>query len=501
MHKHKKIMLQGTGSSVGKSILTAGLGRIFSQDGYKVAPFKSQNMALNSFVDIEGKEMSRAQVVQAEACNTTPRSFMNPILLKPTGDEDCSQVILEGVPFKNMNAKEYFGNSEDLKKIALRNYNKLKKEYEICVLEGAGSPAEINLRDVDLVNMGMAEMVNAPVILVGDIERGGVFASIYGTIMLLEPKDRKRIKGYIINKFRGDETLLEKGIKEMDDILKKQDIDVPCLGVIPFIKINLEKEDSYTYDSILDTNTEKEINIAVIKFEKMSNTTDFTSLTMYDDVNLKYINSAEELNENFDMIILPGSKNAIYDFSLIKERKIANKIKELAEKGKIIVGIHSGFQMLGKSIKDLEQVESSYLKIEGLGLLDITTKMESKKYTKQVEKIITNSSGILEGFDGMKISGYEIHQGVSTGDESFSIVDDQSLSLVCKDNIIGTYIHGIFDSPKFTRKLLNKIRADKGLPPIFDFMSIETHKEKEYKRLAKIMRTHLDMDKIYSILK
>lgn len=498
---HKKIMLQGTGSSVGKSILTAGLCRIFAQDGYKVAPFKSQNMALNSFVDIDGKEMSRAQVVQAEACNAVPRCFMNPILLKPTGGEDCSQVIIEGVPFKNMNAQEYYSNSEKFKKIALKNYNKLKKEFEICVLEGAGSPAEINLRDVDLVNMGMAELVNAPVVLIGDIERGGVFASIYGTIMLLDEADRNRIKGYIINKFRGDEALLESGIAKMDAALKKHGIDVPCLGVIPYTKINLEKEDSYTYDSLSSHQPEKDINIAVIKFDKLSNSTDFTSLLMYDDVNLQYIETADQLNENFDIIILPGSKNAIYDFSLIKERKIAQKIKELAEMGKIIIGIHSGFQMLGKSIKDLEQVESSYLKIEGLGLLDITTKMESKKYTQQVNKVLQHCTGILEGFNGMKINGYEIHQGVTTGDDSFSVVEDGGFSLICRDNIIGTYIHGIFDSPKFTRKLLNKIRAKKGLSPIFDFMSLETHKEKEYKRLAKVMRTHLDMDKIYSILK
>ena len=497
---HKKIMLQGTGSSVGKSILTAGLCRIFTQDGYKVAPFKSQNIALNSFVDIDGKEMSRAQVVQAEACNIVPRCFMNPILLKPTGGEDCSQVIIEGVPFKNMNAQEYYSNSEKFKKIALKNYNKLKREFEICVLEGAGSPAEINLRDVELVNMGMAELVNAPVILVGDFERGGVFASIYGTIMLLDEIDRNRIKGYIINKFKGDDSLLEKGIVKMDESLKKHGVNIPCLGVIPYTKINLEKEDSHTHDCFANQ-SEKDINIAVIKFDKLSNSTDFTSLLMYDDVNLQYIETAEQLNENFDIIILPGSKNAIYDFSLIKERKIAQKIKELADMGKIIIGIHSGFQMLGKSIKDLEQVESSYLKIEGLGLLDITTKMESKKYTQQVNKVLSNCTGILEGFNDMKINGYEIHQGVTTGDNSFSVVEDGGFSLVCRDNIIGTYIHGIFDSPKFTRKLLNKIRTQKGLSPIFDFMSLETHKEKEYKRLAKIMRTHLDMDKIYSILK
>ena len=498
---HKKIMLQGTGSSVGKSILTAGLCRVFAQDGYKVAPFKSQNMALNSFVDINGKEMSRAQVVQAEAANTTPFSFMNPILLKPTGNDECSQVVLEGVPYKNMNAKEYYDHYEEFKKIIVKNYNKIKKEYEIGVIEGAGSPAEINLRDVDLVNMGLAKIINAPVILIGDIERGGVFASIYGTVMLLDEIDRMKIKGYIINKFRGDISILEKGIKEFDEILKKEELDIPCLGIIPFTKINLEKEDSYTYDSLVERNDEKDINIAIIKFDRMSNSTDFDSFSMYDDVNVEYINSADKLTDKFDIIVLPSSKNAIYDFSLIRERKIADKIKEFARAGKVIIGVQSGFQMLGKTIKDLDQVESSYLKIDGLGLLDIKTNMKKEKYTQQVDKILENCSGILEGFDGIRISGYEIHQGVTTGDDTYSVTGSGEFSVLCKENIIGTYVHGIFDSPKFTRKLLNQVRIKKGLYPLFDFMNLETFKEKEYKRLANLLRANLDMKKIYSIMK
>lgn len=498
---HKKIMLQGTGSSVGKSVLTAGLCRIFSQDGYKVAPFKSQNMALNSFVDINGKEMSRAQVVQAEAANAIPLSFMNPILMKPTGDDNCSQVIIEGVPYKNMDAKEYYAHYEEFKKIALRNYNKLKKDFDIGVLEGAGSPAEINLRDVDLVNMGMAKLVNAPVVLIADIERGGAFASIYGTVMLLDKSDRARIKGYIINKFRGDISLLDKGIEQLDNIFKKENLDIPCLGIIPFAKINIEKEDSYTYDSLSNRYEEKEIKIAIIKFERLSNSTDFDPFFMYDDVEIEYIESAEQLTDKFDIVILPGSKNAIYDFSLMRERGIAKKVEELANMGKLIIGIHSGFQMLGKSIKDIKQVESSYLKVDGLGFLDITTNMHKEKYTQQVEKVLENCTGILEGFNGIKINGYEIHQGVTTGDSSCSAVEDGGFSLLCKDNIIGTYIHGIFNSPKFTRKLLNHVRMKKGLVPIFDYMSLETYKEKEYKNLAKLLRKHLDMEKIYEILK
>lgn len=497
---HKKIMLQGTGSSVGKSILTAGFCRIFSQDGYKVAPFKSQNMALNSFVDIDGFEMSRAQAVQAEAANTTPKVFMNPILLKPTGEDDCSQVVLEGKPFKNMNASEYYKNYKKFREIAIRNYAKIENEYEIGVLEGAGSPAEINIRSTDIANMGIASLVKAPVILIADVERGGVFASIYGTIMLLKKSDRKKIKGYIINKFRGDLLLLEKGIKMLEDALIKEEIKVPCLGVIPYFDINIEKEDSYVFNA-KEKKEIKDINIAVIQFGKLSNSTDFNSFLMYDDVNLVYVNRVEDLDENFDIIILPGSKNAIYDFSIIKERQIAKKIISLANQGKIIVGIHSGFQMLGKSIKDLSQIESSYLKIDGMGFFDMKTKMEPEKYTKQISRVLTNCTGILEGFDGIKISGYELHQGITTGDNSYSIVPEKDFSIICKDNIIGTYIHGLFDSAKFTRKLLNKIRIKKGLEPIYDFMSMESFKEKEYRRLANVMRTHVDIDTIYKILK
>ena len=270
---HKKIMLQGTGSSVGKTILTAGLCRIFSQDGYKVAPFKSQNMALNSSVDEDGKEMSRAQVIQAEAANTKPRVFMNPILLKPTGDNFSSQVILEGIVYKNMQAKEYYEEYDFFKKIIKRNYDILKENFEIGVLEGGGSPAEINFRKTDLVNMGIAEMVDSNVILIADIERGGVFASIYGTLMLLDKKDRNRIKGYIINKFRGDVDLLKDGIKMLDEKLKSENLDVPCLGILPYTKIQIENEDSYNF-SKEDEKPKKDLNIAIINFEKLSNSTD-----------------------------------------------------------------------------------------------------------------------------------------------------------------------------------------------------------------------------------
>ncbi len=498
---HKKIMLQGTGSSVGKSVLTAGLCRIFSQDGYKVAPFKSQNMALNSFVDEDGKEMSKAQVIQAEAANLKPKSFMNPILLKPTGDNNSSQVILEGVPFKNMQAKEYYENSSLFKKIIIKNYNILKENFEIGVIEGAGSPAEINFRKDDIVNMGMAEIADSNVILIADVERGGVFASIYGTLMLLDKSDRDRIKGYILNKFRGDTSLLMEGVKLLDKKLKDNNLNIPCIGILPYIDLNIENEDSYNF-SPKDEKTKKDLNIAVINFEKLSNSSDFTSLLVYEDVNLTYINSREQLIGDFDLIILPGSKNAIYDYTLIEARKITQGIIEYINKGTPIVAIHSGFQMLGKAIKDLKQIESSFIKAETLGILNMTTSMKEKKYTKQVTKTLTNCTGILEGFDGITVSGCEIHQGVTTGEDSkFSITGEDNFALICKDNIIGTYIHGLFNSPKFTRKFLNKLRAKKGLEPILDYVNMETHQETELKKLAKLMRLNLDLKKIYEILK
>lgn len=304
---HKKIMIQGTGSSVGKSIITAGLCRIFAQDGYRVSPFKSQNMALNSFVDIEGLEMGRAQVVQAEASKEIPRAFMNPILLKPNSDNN-SQVIIEGKPLSNTGAKDYFANSKLWKEVALRNYKKIEENFDIGVLEGGGSPAEINLREYDCVNMGMAELVDAPVILVGNIEIGGVFASLYGTIALLDKKDRDRIKGLIINKFRGDIEILKPGIDMLMERLKAEGLDIKFLGVVPYEKLEIEEEDTLAKKINEHTKKDGEIKISIIRTDKMSNYTDFDVLNHYSDVAINYVFSKEELGDE-DIIILPGSKS------------------------------------------------------------------------------------------------------------------------------------------------------------------------------------------------
>mgnify|MGYP001370285092 FL=1 len=495
---HKKVMIQGTGSSVGKSIITAGLCRIFAQDGYRVSPFKSQNMALNSFVDIDGLEMGRAQVVQAEAAKELPRAFMNPILLKPNSDNN-SQIIIEGVPAKNVNAVDYFSNSTKLKEIAKRNYKIIEDNFDIGVLEGGGSPAEINLRQWDLVNMGMAELIDAPVILVGNIETGGVFASLYGNIALLDEEDRKRIKGVIINKFRGDVELLKPGIAMFEERLQGEGFDIKVLGVVPYINLNIEEEDVLAKKLTTNTNEKKDINISVIRTNKMSNYTDFDALSQYPDVALNYVYDVKELG-NEDIIILPGSKNTITDLEMLKANGIFDKIKELHSKGTTVVGICGGFQMLGKEIFDPHHIESSFEKTAGFGILDTVTTMEKVKYTHQVEKTLSKiESPLLEGCNGLVVKGYEIHQGITKGNE-VNLTTEDNLIFIAKENSFGTYIHGIFDNGEFTRKFLNNIRRRKGLAPIDESFSFTDFKEREYDKLADHLRANLNIEEIYKIL-
>jgi adenosylcobyric acid synthase len=353
----KNIMVQGTASSVGKSIITAALCRIFLQDGYTVAPFKSQNMALNSFVTTEGHEIGRAQVVQAEACKIEPSVLMNPILLKPTTDEDA-QIIIKGKVFKNMSAEEYQKLKPDIKSIVMEAYSSLSRKYNIIVIEGAGSPAELNLRANDFVNMGMAEMADAPVILVADIDKGGVFASIVGTIILLAEEEKARVKGIIINKFRGDIKLLKPGIDTLENI-----IQIPVIGVIPYMKINLEDEDSVT-ERFATKEYDNEIIIDVVKLPRISNFSDFDAFNIYDDVSVNYVENAQEINSP-DIIILPGTKNTIDDMAFIRETGIEKKILEHYKKGKTVIGICGGYQMLGSVIEDPSGVESSVKAIGG----------------------------------------------------------------------------------------------------------------------------------------
>lgn len=490
--KHKNIMILGTGSNVGKSIITAGLCRIFMQDGYKTAPFKSQNMALNSFITKDGKEMGRAQVVQAEAAGIEPRVYMNPILLKPTTDRK-SQVIVNGKVLKNMDARDYFAFKHNLKDEIMKAYNFIKENFEISVLEGAGSPAEINLKEDDIVNTGMAEMADAPVILTGDIDRGGVFASLYGTVMLLTESERARIKGVIINKFRGDVSLLEPGIKMLEEL-----IGIPVLGVIPYVKLEIEEEDSLGIKNFNIKNDGK-INVSVIKLKHISNFTDINALDQYSDLNIKYITRASELGDE-DMIIIPGSKNTIEDMKDLSDKGISEKISRAAKAGTVIFGICGGFQILGTKITDPYNIESTIEEIAGLGLLDIETVMGREKTTTQYNDKLSDTKGLLCGGNGIEISGYEIHQGVSSGSEKVVLGTADDIKGAVRENIIGTYVHGIFDNSDFTGFLLNKIRQIKGLDEVEEYFDFKKFKEQEYDKLADVIRQNLDIEKIYKIM-
>ena len=495
--KHKNIMLLGTGSNVGKSIINAGFCRIFYQDGYSVVPFKSQNMALNSFITKDGKEMGRAQVVQAEAANIEPQAFMNPILLKPTTDRK-SQVIVNGKVYKNMDAREYFAYKHNLKKDIMAAYNHIRDNFDICVLEGAGSPAEINLKEDDIVNTGMAEMADSPVILVADIDRGGVFAAIYGTIMLLEESEKKRIKGVIINKFRGDKSLLTPGIEMIEELT-----NVPVLGVVPFVPLEIEEEDSLGIDKY-NVKKEGKIRISVIKLKHISNFTDIDPLSHYNDVSLKYVTKSSELGDE-DIIIIPGSKNTVEDMKDLIDKNISREIIRLAKRGTIVFGICGGFQIMGQKIMDPQNIESNLKEISGLDLLDIETVMETAKTTTQYENKIKNADGILAGMDGIEIKGYEIHQGYSypVNEEKIEIkciFDDEKLKGAVKGNVVGTYIHGIFDNSEFTNHFLNKARKLKGLDKVDEDFSFKEYKNREYDKLAQILRENVDIDKVYEIM-
>ena len=485
----KSLMIQGTASDSGKSILVAALCRIFHQDGMKVMPFKSQNMALNSYITLDGKEMGRAQVFQAEAAGIEPDARMNPVLLKPTSDRK-SQVIFNGKVLCDMDAVEYHNFKPQLIEKISDLYQELLEENDVIVLEGAGSPAEINLNSRDIANMGMAKIADAPVLLVADIDKGGVFASIYGTIHLLEPEERARIKGIIINKFRGDIALLEPGLKMIEDLT-----DVPVVGVIPYAQLNIEDEDSVALSQVSRMyNTQKELDIAVIGLSKMSNFTDFKSLESEPDVSVRYVFPNDQLGSP-DILILPGSKNTLEDCLYLQQSGLAKEIKRLRAEGKMIFGICGGYQLLGKKLHDPHHVESTIGSIDGLGLLNTETT------TTRVEAII----------DDETINGYEIHMGRSENYEQqyfAQIISANGQADLKKDGaissdkkVIGTYLHGVFDNSAWRRKLLNQVRAEKGLAPI-DKIALPYHeyKNQQYDKLANLVRENVDLEKIYQIM-
>ncbi len=488
----KAIMIQGTMSNVGKSLLTAGLCRVFQQDGYKVAPFKSQNMALNSGITADGLEMGRAQMMQAEACGIAPDVRMNPILLKPVTDVG-SQVIVNGKVLGNMKAAEYFRYKQKLIPDILNAYQSLAEEYDIIVLEGAGSPAEINLKQDDIVNMNMAKWAGAPVLLVGDIDRGGVFAQLVGTLLLLEPEEQQIVKGLIINKFRGDVSILEPGLRQLEEKAK-----VPVVGVMPYVYVDIDEEDS------LSTRLEQQkkiasLDVVVIRFPRISNFTDFMALETEPDVQLRYIAAVQELKQP-DMIILPGTKNTISDLLWLRESGLEAAIKQQASRGCLIFGICGGYQMLGQSLQDPLALEGGGMTV-GLGLLPVETVFQLEKQRRQICGVLLPCS--LQPEAGIPVTGYEIHMGNTTlhdGAQPFLQLDDHQDGC-WQNNVYGTYLHGIFDSDGFRQQLLQMLYQKKGIQPEpHNRLSWQAYREQQYDKLADAVRENLDLSMIYQIL-
>jgi len=490
----KAIMIQGTMSSAGKSFIAAALCRAFTQDGYKVTPFKSQNMALNSFITKDGYEIGRAQAMQAEACKIDPTAYINPILLKPTTDVG-SQVIVNGKSIGNMKAKDYFEFKKELIPDVKKAYDYLDKNYDIIVVEGAGSPAEINLKDNDIVNMGLAKMFDIPVLIAGDIDRGGVFAQLYGTVMLLEDDEKRLVKGLIINKFRGDKSILESGFKMIEDLC-----GVPVVGALPMTDADIDDEDSLSERLNLTENIGI-VDIAVIKLPKVSNFTDLNSLSRMDGISVRYVSKRSELR-NPDLIVIPGSKSTIKDLSWLRESGLEAEIKKLSSKGTMIIGICGGYQMLGKEIKDPLNTETGG-EIEGMGLLDTVTVFEKEKYQQQTNGKISGVNGEYGFLDNCIVDGYEIHMGrTHTNKESNTkeiFIGNNPIGAY-KNNVLGTYIHGFFDSDDICNKFCEFLYSLKGVTKEKSTLTYAEYKDKQYDKIADELRKNIDMEYIYKVM-
>ncbi|MBE8955022.1 MAG: cobyric acid synthase [Quinella sp. 2Q5] len=478
------VMIQGTSSHVGKSILTAALCRIFFRDGRRVAPFKAQNMALNSFVTADGLEMGRAQVAQAEAANIAPRVEMNPVLLKPTGNQS-SQVIINGRAVGVMSASEYHrGYSLTAFEAVKSALKKLSAQFDTVVIEGAGSPAEVNLKANDIVNMRVAKYLNAPVLLVADIDRGGALASLVGTLELLDDDERNLVRGLIINKFRGDVNLLMPAV----DFLERK-TSKPVLGIVPWIeRLGIDDEDSVSLDDKISA-PDADITIAVIRLGKLSNFTDFDSLAGEGDVKLFYATSAAELDAA-DVIIVPGSKNTSEDLLALRESGLAEKILQRASNGTPVVGICGGFQMLGTKIFDPLHAESDCAELDGLNLLPIETTFAAEKFTRQITLAAVDIDFMGSRIVSENLDGYEIHSGHSN-------ISD---AVIARGNVLGTYVHGIFDNDDFRRKFLNAVRRAKGLVPIASTRNVRADKQRNYDRLARVVSDSLNMKLLAEIM-
>ena len=484
------LMLAGTGSDVGKSIIAAAFCRIFLQDGYHPAPFKAQNMALNSYATPEGLEIGRAQAVQAEAAGVPCHTDMNPLLLKPSSDH-TSQVVLNGRPIGNRNAYEYFRREgrEELRKEVHAAFDRLAARYNPVVMEGAGSISEINLRDSDLVNLPMAMHAGADVILVADIDRGGVFASVYGSVMLLRSEERKHIKGILINKFRGDIRLFESGVKMLEDLC-----GVPVVGVVPYYKdIYIEEEDSVMLQTKNIRAGQGKVNVAVVLLRHLSNFTDFNVLERDPRVHLFYTNNTDELMKA-DIILLPGSKSTLSDLYELRRNGVAQTIVRAHREGATVMGICGGYQLMGREVCDPDHVEGEIERLPGLGLLPVSTRMQGEKVTRQVRFRFLEDSAVCEG--------YEIHMGTTTplADVPVSplnhLADGREDGYFVDRTCMGTYVHGILDNPSVIDYLLEPF-ADKLKETAFDYKAF---KEEQYDKLAAHVRKHVDLPLIYQIL-
>lgn len=494
----KSIMFLGTASSVGKSTIATAFCRYFKNEGIKVAPFKALNISLNSYVTEEGLEMGRAQVVQADACEIKPRAWMNPVLLKPSGNMK-TQVIVNGKVKCNIDSYKYRELNKELKEVVKDTYEEIAKEYELIVLEGSGSCAEINLKESDIANMHMAKASDSPVILVADIDRGGVFASVVGTIMLLDEEERNRVKGIIINKFRGNMESFKPAMKQLEEI-----INIPVLGAMPYFNLDIEDEDSVTERISNKISNCKGIDIVVIRLPYMSNFTDFNSLSRLDNVSIRYIDKVQEIGDPH-LVIIPGSKNTIDDIRFLKENGLYNKIVSLEKMGTTILGICGGYQMMGNYIIDDLGVEGEKRVEGGFGFLPTTTKFNKDKITKQSSgRIVSN---IIEEINNIEVSGYEIHNGetiVNNADNIFIKLRTGEVAGAINDkgNVIGTYLHGIFDNGDFIKQFIKTLIIKNNLEE--DYNEVSTYREyklKELDKLSKILDENIDMVKVKEILK
>ena len=487
MSRAKRIMVQGTMSGAGKSLLCAALCRIFAQDGYRVAPFKSQNMALNSFVTRDGLEMGRAQVVQAQAAGVEPDVRMNPILLKPSSDTG-SQVIVGGEVRGQMSAAAYFKMKRQLIPEILAAFDSLSEEADIVVIEGAGSPAEINLKADDIVNMGLAKLVDAPVLLAGDIDRGGVFAQLYGTVALLEPEERARIAGLVINKFRGDVDILRPGLAMLEE-----KTGLPVLGVVPYLHVEIEDEDSLS-ERLNARDAVKPLDVAVIRLPHISNFTDFIPLEQHELLGVRYVQRARELGAP-DLVILPGTKNTMEDLLWLRQSGLEAAVRKLAQAQTPVLGVCGGYQMLGQTLDDPAGTESGKpLSLAGLGLLPTRTTFDAQKRRTQVRAVALGAP-----FAGARMTGYEIHNGRTTvnGEPFCRLADGTPEGCVCK-NVFGTYLHGLFDSGELTQALVKLLCARKGISPKETRpTSMAEYRQAQFDLLADGVRGALDMGAVY----